>query len=342
MVASPILAAATFLIVMFAHRQALPLALPFAALWICAPAVARWISLPPRPQEAEPLSHSDTTTLRLIARRTWRFFEVFVGEADHWLPPDNFQEMPKPVVAHRTSPTNIGLYLLSTLAARDFGWLGTVEMVHRLEDSLETMGKLQQFRGHFYNWYDTSNLQPLNPPYVSSVDSGNMAGHLLPLANGCTELLQKESIDAHIITGLRDTIDLIREALARTNETRRAHTVTRKQLSNAVDAIANLLEPAPENAIDWAVRLLTLRERASTAADISQTLMQEQGLSFESDLHAWTDATKRCIESHFRDAQVVIPWLRLDPKELTDLAGRPPIASAEWPAMSRSFAPFPV
>ena len=126
-----------------------------------------------------PLSASDAQRLRLIARRTWRFFETFVTAEDHMLPPDNFQEDPMPVVAHRTSPTNIGLYLLSVAAARDFGWLGMLETVERLEATLQTMGGLERFRGHFYNWYDTLDLRPLDPKYISSVDSGNLAGHLI-------------------------------------------------------------------------------------------------------------------------------------------------------------------
>ena len=175
---------------------ALHAALPFVILWIAAPAAARWISQTPPPTDRKPVLASDIRVLRMISRRTWRFFETFVTAEDHWLPPDNFQETPKPIVAHRTSPTNIGLYLLSTVAARDLGWLGTLETTDRLEATVDTIGQLEQFQGHFYNWYDTSNLQPLRPTYVSSVDSGNMAGHFLALENGCREMIKKSSIDA--------------------------------------------------------------------------------------------------------------------------------------------------
>ena len=105
------------------------------------------------------MSAADAQTLRLIARRTWRFFETFVTAADNMLPPDNFQEDPDPVLAHRTSPTNLGLYLLSVATARDFAWIGTIEAVERLEATLATMGRLARFRGHFYNWYDTRDLR---------------------------------------------------------------------------------------------------------------------------------------------------------------------------------------
>ena len=137
------------------------------------------------------VSAADAHALRLIARRTWRFFETFVVAEDHMLPPDNFQEEPRPVVAHRTSPTNLGLYLLSVVAARDFGWLGTLETVERLGATLETMNGLERFRGHFYNWYDTHDLRPLDPKYVSSVDSGNLAGHLIALGNACREMIAR-------------------------------------------------------------------------------------------------------------------------------------------------------
>ena len=163
------------------------LVLPFAILWMAAPAVALWVSRSPRSGDRFSLEEADARALRLTARRTWRFFETFVTPADNMLPPDNFQEDPKPVVAHRTSPTNIGLYLLSTVAARDFGWIGMLETVERLEGTLAAMAKLQRFKGHFLNWYETRDLRPLEPMYVSSVDSGNLAGHLIALANACRE-----------------------------------------------------------------------------------------------------------------------------------------------------------
>ncbi len=126
--------------------------------------------------------------LRGTARLTWSFFERFVTAEDNHLPPDNFQEDPQPVVAHRTSPTNMGLYLLSTVAARDFGWLGLRATCDRLRATLATMQKLERHRGHFLNWYDTRSQAALLPRYVSTVDSGNLAGHLLTLRQACLEM----------------------------------------------------------------------------------------------------------------------------------------------------------
>ena len=129
------------------------------------------------------------------------------------LPPDNFQEDPRPVLAHRTSPTNIGLYLLSAVSARDFGWAGTIETVDRLEATLATMSLLQQYRGHFYNWYDTRDLRPLDPRYVSSVDSGNLAAHLIALANACREWIKVPVAGRLPCVGVADAMYLAREAL---------------------------------------------------------------------------------------------------------------------------------
>ncbi|MEO6947908.1 MAG: glycosyl transferase, partial [Nitrobacter sp.] len=140
-----------------------PIAAPFVILWAVSPFFAHWASLPPPAAGHLLVTPPDALTLRLVARRTWRFFEKFVTAEDNMLPPDNFQEDPKPIVAHRTSPTNLGLYLLSVIAAHDFGWLGTLGVLERLEATFATMAKLPRFRGHFYNWYDTSDLRVLEP-----------------------------------------------------------------------------------------------------------------------------------------------------------------------------------
>src|SRR6185369_1972210 len=146
------LAAAVALLVLSGGHGAAPVALPFVALWALSPVVAQWASRPPDVFGAGQLDGADRIALRMVARRTWRFFETFVTGADHMLPPDNFQEIPNPATAHRTSPTNLGLYLLSVAAARDFGWSGLVETVERLEATLGAMDRLERFRGHFFNW----------------------------------------------------------------------------------------------------------------------------------------------------------------------------------------------
>jgi cyclic beta-1,2-glucan synthetase len=319
--------------VVFGRHHARAAAAPFLILWAAAPAVARWISSPPELQGAARLAPAEALGLRSISRRTWRFFETFVTPAEHALPPDNFQETPKPVVAHRTSPTNIGLYLLSTVAARDFGWLGALDTVERLEATLATMGKMELCRGHFFNWYDTQDLRPLEPRYVSTVDSGNLAGHLLTLANTARQFIESATLGPRILAGLEDSVRLLREALAKMADAPRTHLVTRKHLANATDIMAASLDTIPIDAVDWAARLMEWKAQARTVADIAQALEQELGSAAESELSIWSAALVAAVESHIRDAQVLIPWARLDAKQIAHIAQLRRENAPEWQAV---------
>ncbi|MBP9906078.1 MAG: carbohydrate-binding protein [Rhodoferax sp.] len=160
----------------------------FCLVWGAAPLWTWWGSLPRAPDCDVPLAAADRRYLENIARDTWRLFERCVGPADHHLPPDNLQVLPYDMVAHRTSPTNIGMYLLSVACARTFGWIGTQEMLARLEATLATLHTLARHQGHFMNWYDTRTCEPLLPMYVSTVDSGNLSAHLLATAQACLAL----------------------------------------------------------------------------------------------------------------------------------------------------------
>jgi cyclic beta-1,2-glucan synthetase len=285
------LALAAALVVWGIGSEAWPVALPFVLAWIASPAIARWTSLSPLVAGRLPVSQADARALRRVARRTWRFFETFVTATDHMLPPDNFQEDPKPVVAHRTSPTNLGLYLLSAVSARDFGWAGTADTVERLEATLETMGKLARFRGHFYNWYDTRDLRPLDPQYVSSVDSGNLAGHLIALANACREWIGSPGAGSESCAGIEDALELTRDALRGLPDDRRTQTIARHQLDAALDALGAALrqgvgETGPQ---------------AETMLDIARTLANERGDEAGAEMLFWAQATQRSIESHRRD-----------------------------------------
>ena len=254
------LAAGAAILVACVAPSSWPIAAPFLILWLLSPAVARWISLPSSVSAHEPISASDTRSLRLVARRTWRFFETFVTAEDHMLPPDNFQEEPTPVVAHRTSPTNLGLYLSSVVAAHDFGWLGMTQTVERLEATLETMSQLERCRGHFYNWYDTRDLRPLDPKYISSVDSGNLAGHLIVLANACRELATRPIVGPQSFVGIGDSLDLTRESMCGITD---ASGVTRDRLDEALYGITTSLRQAPTTATGIAGQLTELAHQAA-------------------------------------------------------------------------------
>ncbi|OZA51139.1 MAG: cyclic beta 1-2 glucan synthetase [Hydrogenophilales bacterium 17-61-76] len=185
---------------------------PFLLLWLLSPVVGWWISKP-LTAPAPDLSAKQRAFLRTSARRTWRYFADFVGPDDNWLPPDNFQSYPAPAIASRTSPTNIGMALLADLAAVDFGYLTVGECLERIGNTLASMEKLERYRGHLYNWYDTRTLQPLHPKYVSTVDSGNLAGCLLTLQAGLAELKHQPALSPNALIGLQDTLQVLAEQL---------------------------------------------------------------------------------------------------------------------------------
>ena len=278
-----------------------PLAVPLATLWIASPAIARWISQSPGMSKMMSVSTADSQTLRMTARRTWRFFETFVTAADNMLPPDNFQEDPAPALAHRTSPTNLGLYLLSIAAARDFGWLGTTEAAERLEMTLATMAKLGRFRGHFYNWYDTRDLRSLDPPYVSTVDSGNLAGHLITLANACGEWTVVAPTAAQRLAGIADALDLAREATDQLRDGRRTLTVTWHQLDDAVAALSAGMRQARPDLQGIAAHLADLGAQVEITVDIACAFASERGDDTGADMLFWMTAVRRSIESHQED-----------------------------------------
>ena len=291
---------AVLVAVLFSHGT-WPLAVPFAALWIASPAIALRTSRSPLVAGRMSVSVTNAKALRMIARRTWRYFETFVTAADHMLPPDNFQDDPAPVLAHRTSPTNIGLYLLSAATARDFAWLGTTEAVERLEATVATLANLGRFRGHFYNWYDTRDLRPLEPLYVSTVDSGNLAGHLIALANTCREWSVVTPTAAQRLAGIADALDLAREAADQLRDERRTQTVTWQELDDSLTGLAASVRRAEADGGNLAKGLTDLAAEAETLADITAAFATERGDDSGADMLFWIEAACRSIESHCRD-----------------------------------------
>ncbi len=303
-----ILAVAGGLLVALTRPATAAIAAPFLLLWGLSPLAARWVSRPPPPSQAQQLSPADRTVLRSTARRTWRFFEAFVGPEDSFLPPDNFQEDPKPVLAHRTSPTNIGLYLLSVVAARDFGWLGTLDTLDRLDATLATMRRLERFRGHFYNWYDTGDLRPLEPRYVSTVDSGNLAAHLLTLGNACRSAVHAPLLQGERLDGVRDAVALAQDSASRLTDDRRSQTVSLRHLAEILGVLTTTLHELPAGPAEWPARLGLLARHADTLVDVSHALMAERGDPENSEVGLWALAARATIASHARDLETIMPW----------------------------------
>jgi cyclic beta-1,2-glucan synthetase len=191
---------------------ALLAASPVLLLWLLSPLIAWWINRP-FVDHPLPLTEEQINLLRQVTRRTWGFFERFVGPEDHWLPPDHYQETPVGTVAHRTSPTNIGLLLTSTLAAYDLGYLDQLGLATRLVTTLDSLDRLERFRGQFLNWYDTLSLQPLHPRYVSTVDSGNLAASLIVTAQACRSMPDEQLFRWDLWQGYLDTLANLTETL---------------------------------------------------------------------------------------------------------------------------------
>ena len=205
---APALAIAAGVYLSLERPTTLAAAWPILLLWFAAPVIAWQISRP-LTRRATRLTAEQIRFLGGTARRTWAFFDTYVGPEDHWLPPDNYQESPAPGVAHRTSPTNMGLALLANLSAWDFGYISTGRLVDRTVRAFETMSAMERYRGHFFNWYDTRSLAPLEPRYISSVDSGNLAGLLLTLRPGLLALASESILPARAFQGLRETFTLV-------------------------------------------------------------------------------------------------------------------------------------
>jgi cyclic beta-1,2-glucan synthetase len=294
-------AVAALLIALLSGHGAWLVAAPFVALWLVSPAVARAVSVPRGLESRTNASAADVQALRRTARRTWRFFEVLVGAADNWLPPDNFQEDPAPEVAHRTSPTNLGLYLLSVVSARDFGWIGADQAIERLEATLATMTRMPRFRGHFFNWYDTRDLRVLEPKYVSSVDSGNLGGHLIAVANACREWRKSSMPVASRRAGVADALALTAEQAVDLRRGRRTQTVTPRQLEDSLASMTRTLEGASLADEAFATQLTELSGEAAAVLDIARAIALERSDGSGSDLLYWSQASLSAIDAHRAD-----------------------------------------
>ncbi len=233
--AGPAAALLIFAAVLWARPAVIVVTLPLLVAWCASPWIAWWLSRSAvRARRA--LGAEDTAELRRIARHTWHYFERYVTVEDRWLPPDNVQDPIEPRIAHRTSPTNIGMYLLSALCAYDLGHLSVEQLVARITATLRSIGQLELYRGHLLNWYDTQSGTPLAPRYVSTVDSGNLASSLMTLAAGLQELSAEDAWSAQsdrrrLAGGALDTAAVLVELLERLPRT--AETGERQEVASA-------------------------------------------------------------------------------------------------------------
>ncbi len=262
-------------------------AAPFLLMWILSPAVVTLVDRPLTTPNTR-LTSEQKIYLRELARKTWSFFENLIGSEDNWLPPDNLQQYPIPVIAHRTSPTNIGISLLANLAAHDFGYVTTRVLIERTRNTFATLERMERYQGHFYNWYDTQSLAVLNPRYISTVDSGNFAGHLLTLRQGLLTIATQKIVDIKIIEGLQDTLRLTIQDIPMHN----------KSLRSSLEKMHDEME-------QWSLQLPALK------ANLETTLSQYTALtdSFTVVESRWVSAFEQHLKSILTEIKQLVPWL---------------------------------
>lgn len=301
----PTSAATVLGLMLLIYPAHLPVGGPILALWIISPLISWWLSRP-IPSREPHLAEEQLVFLRKLARRTWRYFEVFVTEEENWLPPDNFQEHPAINIASRTSPTNIGLTLLANLSAYDFGYCSVNQLLQRLQNTLETMGRMERYRGHFYNWYDTRSLRVLTPPYVSTVDSGNLAAYLMVLRCGLLELIDTQILPKRMFNGVQDTARVLSEITRGLIQTPKpdCDPVCLKNTLCMLDRLDKELVNSPST---LGASIPFLERLADMTADINAVNGPDR------EFQAWTQSLNQCAAEHYNDLAHLAPWMLLAP-----------------------------
>ena len=292
---APVTALAAAISVGALRPTALVVAAPILLLWFAAPAIAWWVSRPYARREAR-LTAEDVVFLRKMSRRTWAYFEEFVAAGDNYLPPDNYQQHPGPVVAHRTSPTNMGISALANVCAYDFGFAPAGELLERTARAFESMERLERYKGHFYNWYDTQTLKPLLPLYVSSVDSGNLACYLMVLKSALLALPDDRIVHPQLFAGLADTLRLLLENAPGLSPDRAAR-IENHRLSLESTYSMGTLAVAYEYVARLALSLAEAARSLEPAAD--------------NEGRRWAEAAARQAGAAVDDMAHLAPWLAL-------------------------------
>ena len=288
----------------------LALASPWLVLWFLSPLLGWLLNLRSRAEQTQRLlPQEDLQFLRIIARHTWRYFSDFVNDETSWLPPDNYQVSHQNQLAMRTSPTNIGLWMLSALASHDFGYLTVDQVVEKLTHSMETIGKLERYEGHLLNWYDIQTLTPLEPRYVSAVDSGNLLGALWSLEHGVDELTQTPVLSVKAFEGLRDTGEILKQVV----EQEGIHGLN----AHALDKLMRAWESPPDRIAD-VIRLLRRVEGdvRGFADEACESTHVEAGAAY------WARQLERQVSAWLGITDRYLTWIEiLDEKGEAEVAG---------------------
>ena len=274
--------------------ESLMFALPWLTLWFMSPYLVGLLTRKKLQREPhKTLSGKDIHMLRRVARRTWRYFADFVGPETAWLPPDNYQVSHQNQLAFRTSPTNIGMWMLSALAANDFGYLTIDQTIEQLTQTMKTLNELERHEGHLLNWYNLEVLAPLSPRYVSSVDSGNFIAALWTLDQGIAENLKRPILIPSTLGGLQDTTEILLEELEKEN----ASDGTQQSVLELLD----LIRECPPEAIELIRLVRKIQARVESLAAITrEDAGTHAGAAYwarqlERQVTSWTDIIDRYL-----------------------------------------------
>jgi len=311
MIGAPLLSISVAILVQLINPDTFWTSIPLLILWLISPQISYWISVERERDKKEPLNESDLRKLRSIARRTWLYFEHFIGPEDHWLPPDHFQEDPKGMVAHRTSPTNIGLMMLTTAAAYDFGYIGVIDFIYRMNYTFTTLDGLEKYRGHLFNWYDTSSLNTLSPRYVSTVDSGNYATSLIGLYQVLKDLPDHTVCPSVLFDGTYDSLDVF-------------CTITSEVENQALgDVVDELLDHCRNIQGDIKEERLTDSRQMNLLDDFEKRLSEPMNILTKTllrteetidpvvlqDIRYWSDSVFQHLKNIKRQVEILAPWM---------------------------------
>ncbi len=311
MFGAPIISFVSAILLFIYDKTILWPGLPLLLIWLFSPQIAYWISMEEDKDKKQILEKGDLSILRSLARRTWLFFEHFVGPEDHWLPPDHFQEDPKGEVAHRPSPTNIGLLMLSSACAYDFGYIGALDFVYRTNYIFNTLDGMEKYRGHLFNWYDTRNLETLKPRYISTVDSGNYAMCLIGLYQTLKELPEHIICPQNLFQGCFDSFEVFCSVINR---------IKSKEL---IQSIQKLNDHCAEMELDINCSQLTDSKQLRLLSAFETTLSEPMSILIKEifaddkiidpqilqDLHLWTDAFFQHLENIQQQIKILAPWM---------------------------------
>jgi cyclic beta-1,2-glucan synthetase len=314
------------------NPAALLAAAPLLLAWMISPLVAEWISRPIL-HISPNLSVSQRKQLQRLARRTWAYFEEYAGPDEHWLPADHFQESPRGTIAHYTTPTNIGLFMLSTLSAYDLGYIGLPELDLRLNSIFENVDKLEHYRGHLLNWYDTSTLTALPPHYISTVDSGNFAACLIALKQGCLVLKDAPIVDRRQWEGLLVILDILTEVIKKLEDNNPSSAIESFEVE--LDGIGERIHTILEKPEEWMAMLGWLSGEgwvmlSHRLLELLKSLPVDPDPEILSELQLYLNTLQHHLMSMQRNIDLLAPWLsRMDhlPKMFTQ--SRNPLAQ-DW------------